>query len=417
MKRSILITLVLGVLAAPRLQAQALPTANPEEVGMSTERLERVGTAFESYAADGRIAGAVGLVARRGRLVYEEAWGMRDLAAGDPLETTDIFGICSMTKPVTSVAVMMLYEEGHFMLTDPVSRYMPEFRGIELADLENSTGADDIATQPMRRAVTIRDLLSHTAGLTYGSFSNTAVDQAYRQTGIRTGLPLPELVDKITDVPLAFPPGERWHYSLATDVLGRFIEVISGQSFASFAEERIFEPLGMDDTAFEVPESKRDRLSLTYQHAGVERELEVAPGYGCIGSADAPSGGAGLASTAQDYLRFAQMLLNGGELEGTRILGAKTIELMTADQLQGIPNGFVGRGWGFGLGFAVRLQAGLDGQQGSVGEYYWWGVAGTSFWIDPVEELIGVFMVQLRPNRDINWRDQYKNLVYQAITH
>jgi CubicO group peptidase (beta-lactamase class C family) len=409
------LTIVIGSLAAVPLCAQPLPLAQPEEVGMSSERLARIDELFQGHLDNGRLAGAVAMVARKGRLVYAERWGMRDMEANDPLEEDDIFGICSMTKPVTSVAVMLLHEEGHFLLTDPVARYLPEFRDIQVARLDEATSEVDIPTEPPRRPMTIQDLLRHTSGLTYGAFGNTVVDQLYRSHGVIAPATLAELVSELGDLPLQYHPGERWNYSLSTDVLARFVEVVSGQSFDVFLEERVFEPLGMSDTRFHVLPPERDRLSALYGHSGPQGQLQRRDGRACGGAETYFSGGGGLTSTAADYMRFAQMLLNGGELEGVRILSPKTVELMTVDHLGGRPNnGILRPGWGFGLGFTVRTVAGLDGMPGSVGEYNWLGIAGTSFWIDPAEELIGVFMVQIQPSR-IQFRDQFKTLVYQAL--
>ena len=393
------------------------PTVAPEEVGLSPERLARVSEAFQSYADDGRIAGAVGLVARHGKLAWTEAWGMRDLAAGDPMEEDDIFRIFSMTKPITSVAVMMLWEEGHFRLDDRIGRYLPELGNMVVADLERSTGPDDIVTVPAEHQITIRDLLRHTAGLSYGlTFGRTAADQAFARANPTGQATLAEMVTELGKLPLALQPGTRWRYSAATDVLGRLVEVISRQAFDVFLRDRIFEPLGMDDTAFFVPDSKRDRFTQLYGHSQSDRTLEPRGGSsGYRPSGTFFSGGGGLVSTAQDYARFAQMLLNGGHLDGAQILGRKTIELMTTDHLGDDGASFLQAGWGFGLGFTMKNQPALDGNSDSVGNYFWMGIAGTSFWVDPEENLIGVFMIQIRPNRDIGFRQQFKRLVYQAV--
>ena len=329
---------------------------------------------------------------------------MRDVAA-DPLESDNIFRIASMTKPITSVAVMMLYEEGHFFLRDPVGRYLPELADVRVARLSEATSADDVPTERARRPITIQDLLSHTSGLTYGSFSDTVVDSLYRRTRVGSQPTLAEMMTELGELPQAYQPGTRWHYSLSTDVLGRLVEVVSGQSFDVFLRERIFDPLGMVDTGFHVPAPEQDRLTREYGHQGPERTLTVGDTLGFKRAPTRFSGGGGLVSTAHDYARFAQMLLNGGELNGARILGRKTIELMTVDHLEdGMPTGFLQPGWGFGLGFTVKTAAGLDGMPGSVGNYYWYGIRGTSFWVDPEENLIGVFMIQIRPNSDITFR-------------
>ncbi len=409
-------TLALFGLFAGLAAAQQFPRAAPEAVGLSSERLQRIDDVFQSYVQEGRIAGAVGMVLRHGKVVYTGAWGMRDLAARDPLEADDIFRIASMTKPITSVAVMMLYEEGRFFLRDPAAQYLPELADLRVAKLSEATSPDDIPTDRARRAITIHDLLRHTAGLTYGTFSDTVVDSLYRRTRV-TGQPtLAEMMTELGELPLAYQPGTRWHYGVSSDVLGRLVEVVSGQSLDVFLRERIFEPLGMVDTGFYVPAPEYDRLTRSYGHQGPERTLTVADTGRFRQPPTRLSGGGGLVSTAHDYARFAQMLLNGGELDGARILGRKTIELMTVDHLEdGMPTGFLQPGWGFGLGFTMKTTAGLDGMPGSVGNYYWYGIRGTSFWVDPEEDLIGVFMIQIRPNLDITFRRQFKRLVYQAV--
>lgn len=409
--------IVLAAGAGPAA-AQQLPRATPEDVGLSSERLQRVAEVFTGYADDGRIAGAVGMVVRRGHEVLADAWGVRDLEVGDPMQVDDIFRIHSMTKPITSVAVMMLYEEGLFFLDEPVGRYLPELADLPVADLDASAGPDSIVTVPARRPMTIRDLLRHTSGLTYSSFSNTVVDQAYRASGLLQWSTLEELVSGLGEQPLVYQPGERWHYSLATDVLGRLVEVISGQSFDAFLRERIFEPLGMEDTGFFVRPADRDRFAVYYGHRGRRGgPLTLEPGNQGAFTPDITrfSGGGGLVSTARDYARFAQMLLNGGELDGARILSPTTIDLMTTDHLGDDGASFLGNGWGFGLGLTVKNQPALDGMPDSVGTYYWFGVGGASFWVDPARDLVGVFMVQIRPNRDVNFRNQFKRLVYQSV--
>ena len=401
--------------ATPALLAQGLPHATPEDVGLSSERLDRVSEVFQGYADERRLAGASGMVIRHGKVVWSDTWGMRDLEAGDPLEIDDIFRIYSMTKPIVTVAAMMLYEEGRFFLDDPVGRYIPELANLPVAKLSESTGVDDIPTEPAQGRMTIRDLMRHTSGLTYGLFSNTAVDQLYRERDITGRATLAEMVTELSRIPLASQPGTTWNYSVSTDVLGRLVEVISGQPLDVYLRERIFEPLGMVDTGFYVPTSEQSRLAQIYGHTGENRGLEVAPTPGFMPGVTLFSGGGGLVSTAQDYARFAQMLLDGGALDGARILSPTTIDLMTTDHLGDDGASFLSEGWGFGLGFTVKNQPGLDGMPDAVGTYYWFGVAGTSFWIDPENDLIGIFMIQIRPNRDVNFRDQFKRLVYQAV--
>ncbi len=416
MIRTVAFALGLCGLVVTSISAQRLPLAVPEEVGLSSERLERIGEVFRGYVDEGRIAGAVGMVLRNGKLAYADAWGMRDLEAGDVMEEDDLFKICSMTKPVASVAVMTLYEEGHFFLSDPIGRYLPALANLRVANLAEASAGQEIPTERARRQVTIHDLLRHTSGFTYGDLSNTVVDAVYRERGILYQPTLEDQVAALGEIPLLYQPGTQWNYSVSVDVLGRLVEVVSGQPFDVFLRERIFDPLGMADTGFRVPDSKSDRVAPTYGHSGPDRAL----GPGDTSICDLPptlfSGGAGLRSTAQDYARFAQMLLNGGELDGAQILGRKTVELMTVDHLEeGMPTGFLSPGWSFGLGFTVKTEAGLDGLPSSVGEYNWIGIQGTSFWVDPEEDLVGVFMVQIRPNRDITFRDQFKRLVYQAL--
>ena len=403
-------------LVATSVSAQGLPLAVPEEVGLSSERLMRIGEVFQDYVDEGRIVGAVGMVLRHGKLAYVDAWGMRDMAAGDTMEEDDIFKICSMSKPVTSVAVMALYEEGHFFLGDPIGRYLPELANLQVANLAEASSGEEIPTVRARRPITIHDLLRHTSGFTYGDLSNTVVDGVYREQEILYQPTLEDMVARLGEIPLVYQPGTQWHYSVSADVLGRLVEVLSGQTFDAFLRERIFGPLGMADTGFLVPDSKRDRVAPTYGHSGPDLTLGPGDTSICALPPTLFSGGAGLVSTAQDYARFAQMLLNGGELDGARILGRKTIELMTVDHLEeGMPTGFLSPGWSFGLGFTVKTEAGMDGMPSSVGEYNWIGIQGTSFWVDPEEDLVGVFMVQIRPNRDITFRDQFKRLVYQAL--
>jgi len=284
-----------------------------------------------------------------------------------------------------------------------------------VALLAQATGSDSIPTERAGRPVSIRDLLRHTSGLTYGNFSNTPVDQLYRRVEVLGQPTLAAMVTELAKIPLAYQPGTRWNYSVSTDVLGRLVEVLSGQPFDVYLRERIFEPLRMVDTGFHVESSERDRLAELYGHAGTERALEVVAGRRYTPDETFFSGGGGLVSTAQDYARFAQMLLNGGELDGARILSPTTIELMTTDHLHDDGASFLAEGWGFGLGFTVKNQPALDGLPDSVGTYYWFGVAGTSFWIDPEQDLIGIFMIQINPNRDVNFRDQFKRLVYQAV--
>jgi CubicO group peptidase (beta-lactamase class C family) len=394
------------------LFCQGLPQASPEQVGLSSERLARIGAAMQAHVDEDRIAGAVGLVARRGKVAYLESWGLRDMGREVPMDTDAIFRIYSMTKPITSVAVMMLFEEGLFFLNDPVGRYLPELQELEVALPPDSASGE--RTTRRTRPVTIRDLLRHTSGLTYGFFGNTYVDSLYRQAGVLSrDSTLAQMVTTLASLPLLYEPGTRWHYSVSTDVLARLVEVVSGMPLDQFFDERILDPLGMYDTEFYVDETRRDRFARMYRHDGNDN-LVPGDSTGYLRKPSFLSGGGGLTSTASDYLRFAQMLLNGGELDGVRLLGTKTVELMTANHLD---DSQTIASFGFGLGVSVRRELGAGGMQGSLGEYGWGGLAGTDFWVDPEEELIGVFMVHINPNRDIDFRSQFKNLVYQAITN
>jgi CubicO group peptidase (beta-lactamase class C family) len=394
------------------LFCQGLPQASPEQVGLSSERLARIGAAMQAHVDEDRIAGAVGLVARRGKVAYLESWGLRDMGREVPMDTDAIFRIYSMTKPITSVAVMMLFEEGLFFLNDPVGRYLPELQELEVALPPDSASGE--RTTRRTRPVTIRDLLRHTSGLTYGFFGNTYVDSLYRQAGVLSrDSTLAQMVTTLASLPLLYEPGTRWHYSVSTDVLARLVEVVSGMPLDQFFDERILDPLGMYDTEFYVDETRRDRFARMYRHDG-NGNLVPGDSTGYLRKPSFLSGGGGLTSTASDYLRFAQMLLNGGELDGVRLLGTKTVELMTANHLD---DSQTIASFGFGLGVSVRRELGAGGMQGSLGEYGWGGLAGTDFWVDPEEELIGVFMVHINPNRDIDFRSQFKNLVYQAITN
>jgi CubicO group peptidase (beta-lactamase class C family) len=401
--------------------------ARPENVGLSSERLARIDRHLERrYLDQKKIAGALTLIARRGRVAYLSPLGMMDLERGRPMREDTLFRIYSMTKPITSVALMTLYEHGHFRLEDPVHKFIPAWRNLAVYQGGNHPV---FITSPVQRPMTVRDLLTHTAGLTYGFMERTNVDRAYRRLGIgeRTGT-LRETIDKLAGLPLEFSPGTRWNYSVATDVLGHLVEVISGKAFDVFLKEELFEPLGMRDTAFWVPPEKLERFATNYSR-GPDKALRIedAPETSPYAKpATYLSGGGGLVSTAADYLRFCQMLLGGGELDGARILGRKTIELMTLNHLPGgrdIAELNVGgqfsqveyRGVGFGLGFSVTLDLARAQVVGSPGEYAWGGAASTAFWIDPREELVVVFMTQLMPSRTYNFRGQLKSLIYPAL--
>jgi CubicO group peptidase (beta-lactamase class C family) len=402
--------------------------ARPESVGLSSERLARIERHLERrYLDQKKIAGALTLVARRGRVAYLSPLGMMDLERGRPMREDTLFRIYSMTKPITSVALMTLYEHGHFRLEDPVHKFIPAWRNLAVYQGGNHPV---FITSPVQRPMTVRDLFTHTAGLTYGFMERTNVDRAYRRLGIgeRTGT-LRETIDKLAGLPLEFSPGTRWNYSVATDVLGHLVEVISGKAFDVFLKEELFEPLGMRDTAFWVPPEKLERFATNYSR-GPDKALRIedAPETSPYAKpATYLSGGGGLVSTAADYLRFCQMLLGGGELDGARILGRKTIELMTQNHLPGgqdIAALNVGgqfsqvsyEGVGFGLGFSVTLDPARAQVVGSVGEYAWGGAASTAFWIDPAEDLIVIFMTQFMPSGTFDFRGQLKSIIYPALS-
>ena len=406
----------------------------PEHVGLSSKRLERIDKLMKRYVNEKRISGALGLIARHGEVVYLNTWGESDREAGKPMTPDTIFRIYSMSKPITSVAVMILHEEGRFMLTDPVAKFLPELANMTVMteDADPGSGGSVVREFAASNPITIQDLLRHTAGLTYGLFGNTRVDQMYRERGVLLeDRDIAETVAKLGKLPLLFEPGTTWHYSVAVDVLGRLIEVVSGQRFDEFLKQRIFDPLGMNDTGFFVPPEKLGRFAQLYAPKGTQQDAEawlrgvtsvdeIVPADpsvsdGFVRRPTHQSGGGGMVSTAGDYLRFCQLMLNGGELEGVRILSRKSVELMTTDHLGDIPMGLGRTGYGFGLGFAVAVDQGQIGTLGSVGEYNWGGAAGTRFWVDPKEDLIGIFMVQIIPHTGLNFGTEFKLLTYQAI--
>jgi len=404
------------------------PVVAPETVGLAGNRLANIRTVMNRHVTEKQLPGAFGLIARRGKIAYQEAFGMADIEAGKPMQMDTIHRIYSMSKPITSVAVMMLYEEGKFQLNDPVAKYLPEFAKMQVGveEKDPQTGKLVLKTTPAKRPITIRDLLRHTAGLTYGVFGDTLVDQEYRKAKILGQMNLADFVTDLAKIPLQYEPGTRWHYSVSVDVLGRLVEVLSGKSFEQFLQERIFTPLEMHDTAFIVPASKKDRLAKLYT---VTKEGKLQPSPTCsnrqecydgfpnavpdfLHSMGMQSGGGGLTSTAYDYLHFCQMMLNQGQYDGKRLLSRKTVQLMSSDNLGTIPG--MGPGAGFGLGFAVSKSPGEAGMMGSPGEYNWGGAAGTKFWIDPQEELIGIFMIQILPNT-VDYGSEFRVLAYQSI--
>jgi CubicO group peptidase (beta-lactamase class C family) len=402
--------------------AQDLPPGKPESVGLSTERLERIATAVQHEIDDKRIAGAVTLVIRHGHVAWFKSQGMMDREAAKPMRPDAMFRICSMTKPITSVAVMMLYEEGRFLLDDPVSKYLPEFKNPKVLVKPASGEPYSI---PATKEITIRDLLRHTSGITYNW--NRDLGPMYETAGVASGLlqydgTIGDSVKHLAGLPLLFNPGDRFEYSLGVDVLGRLVEVVSGQPLDEFFRTRIFEPLGMKDTYFFPPENKLDRLATAYtfyEEKGLNRFPDAPIREGSfVYSANYPfrgpkklfSGGAGLVSTAMDYARFCQMMLDGGKAGSTRLLSRKSVELMTQDQL-----GKIGQDQGFGLGFGVKGVKAPLSELGSPGEYNWGGFFYTDFTIDPKEQMIVLFMAQLHPTGGLTLNEEVNVLAYQAI--
>jgi CubicO group peptidase (beta-lactamase class C family) len=425
--------LVLNATAARAFEGAPLAQAPADQVGLSAKKLERVRDALKGEIDQGKLPGTVVMVARKGKVAYADAVGLQDKSAGKAMALDSVFRIYSMTKPLVSVAAMMLVEDGKLQLTDPVSKFLPAFKGqrVSVARADAEFARLTYTNVAAEREMTVQDLLRHTSGLAYGEITqNAPIKDAYAKAGVylpgvrdydsRDMTPA-EQVDRLGAAPLAHQPGTVWEYSLASDVLGRVVEAASGQRLADFLDERLFKPLRMTDTAFHVSAGKTSRLAqpLATDHASGQpiKVIDVS----------APpkndSGGAGAVSTAADYLRFSQMLLNGGQLEGVRVLSRTTVELMTADHLGtriaapvtpgelllGTP------GYGFGLGFAVRLAPGIAGVPGSAGEFMWAGYAGTYFWVDPKEQITAVLMSQAPSPIRAYYRKLVKQLVYQAI--
>jgi len=416
---STLIAIVMSVSSV--LCGQGLPSVTPEDVGMSSARLTRIDDFVERHLEASHFAGAVTLVARRGKVAHFRAYGMQDIEAGTPMSKDSIFRIYSMSKPITSVAVMVLFEEGRFLLDDPVSEWLPEFKDIEVGveEMDDETGERVLKTEAPEREISIRDLLRHTSGLTYGFWGDSLVDEMYLDKKVLTeDETIQDTVTKLGTIPLKHNPGTVWEYGLSTDVLGRFVEVVAGQPFDDFLERRIFAPLGMTDTGFYVPAAKVRRLATVYEPNEGNTAIEPFDPSKTRDYLKKPthfSGGGGLVSTASDYLRFLQMLLNGGTLDGVRILGSETVELMTEDHLVGITDRRDLGPSGFGLGFGISLDRGVSGSILSEGSYSWGGMAHTGFWVDPQEGLIGIFLTQLLPESPLPYRDLFRPVVYQAI--
>lgn len=402
----------------------------PEQVGINAERLARIRSHLNShYVEPGKIAGCITLVARRGKVCYLEALGQADRERNKTMREDTLVRIYSMTKPVTSVAIMMLFEQGRLALTDPVHRFIPAFKKLRV--YETGSYPAFKSSRPAR-PMTIKDLLTHTSGLTYDFMRATNVDYCYRKMKIATWAEsdtTETLIDKLVQVPLEFSPGERWNYSVSTDVLGRVVEVVSGMRLRNYFDQFILSPLGMTETGFEIAKDKTPRFAACYQfNPGSEPSLQDDPLNSAYAKRTFDSGGGGLISTASDYYKFCRMLLNGGITDtknGHRILGPRTIEYMTQNHLPGhvdmaeFASGKFSEekyaGIGFGLGFAVKVDPVKNSNLGSKGEYYWSGAASTLFWIDPQEEMIVIFLTQLMGNTDYDFRGELQSIIYSSI--
>ena len=393
------------------MTTQSLPTAEPGEVGLGTDRLARLSAILRERIEAGQIPGAVVAIVRNDRLAYLEAFGKRDPAAPDAMRKDSLFRIYSMTKPIVSVAAMMLWEEGRLLLNDPVSKFIPGFANQKV--MVERAGRVELV--PADNAATVQDLLRHTSGLTYEFRGTGPAQRAYMEAKVyRRNQTNTDQANTLGSLPLAYQPGTHWEYSRSTDVLGRVVEVASGQPLGQFLDSRILQPLGMTDTAFHAPTDKHSRLA-----GGFAKDPETGLDVSLLDvrePAKFESGGGGLVSTAMDYARFLQMMLNNGQLNDTRLLSRKTVELMTADHLGQIKGSadLLPPGYGFGLGFAVRLQPGISVMPGSTGQYFWGGAAGTSFWVDPAERLFAVLMIQAPGPREY-YRVMFRDLVYSAI--
>jgi CubicO group peptidase (beta-lactamase class C family) len=393
-------------------QTPPLPQAKPEALGLSPVRLQRMSDAFRREIDKGTVPGVTVMVARRGQIGWFEALGRQNPAAPTPMAHNSLFRIFSMTKPIVSVGIMMLLEEGHLLLGDPVAKYIPEFAGQKVGVEHNGK----LNLVPLSRPMTIQDLLRHTSGITYDHTGNGLVQQLYRQTGLRSRkITSAEHAAMVASLPLKCQPGAEWNYSRSTDILGRIVEVVSGKALSAFLTERILAPLQMTETAFHTGQENADRLAEPF--AADPWTGEKVQLFDMLEQPVMESGGGGLVSTTMDYARFCQMLLNGGVLDGNRLIGRKTLELMASDHLGPavkVEGTLLQPGHGFGLGFAVRTQQGVAPFPGSVGQFFWSGMGGTFFWIDPKEELFAVLMSQGPGQRD-HTRTLMRNLVYAAV--
>jgi CubicO group peptidase (beta-lactamase class C family) len=397
---------------SPAPQTPSLPHAKPESLGLSSLRLQRMSDAFKREIEKGTVPGMTMMVARRGQIGWFEALGKQTPASSAPMAHNSIFRIFSMTKPIVSIGIMMLIEDGHFLLGDPVAKFIPEFADLKVG-VENN-GKLDLA--PLKRQMTVQDLLRHTSGITYDHTGNGLVQQMYQQSRLRSRkISNAEHAALIASLPLMCQPGAEWNYSRSTDILGRIIEVVSGKTLSAFLTERILAPLQMAETGFHTGAENADRLAEPFPTdpwTGDKVQL-----FNMLEKPVMESGGGGLVSTTMDYARFSQMLLNGGALDGNRIVGRKTLQLMASDHLGPnvkVDSPLMPAGHGFGLGFAVRTHQGMAPFPGSLGQFFWSGMAGTFFWIDPAEDMFAVFMMQ-GPGQREYIRSMVRNLVYAAV--
>jgi CubicO group peptidase (beta-lactamase class C family) len=418
MNKRNLLCFVLAYMVGCSQQEIKLPTAKPEQVGLSSDRFNQIKPLIQRYIDEKKLPGIITMIARHGKVVCFEKYGL--MGIDKPMQLNAIFRIASMTKPITSVAAMMLYEEGHFQLDDPVAKYIPEFKDLKVFSCKDKNG---IHVEDQRKPMTISDLLSHTSGLGSGA-EDSPVDSMYRTANLSGGT-LKDMIQKLAKIPLKYQPGTRWQYSRSSDVLGYLVEVISGKPLDIFFKERIFKPLKMTDTDYSVPKDKLNRVSAVYGLAdSVGIKVLTDPEINNVsGPVKFLSGNGGLVSTATDYMIFSQMLLNKGEYNGVRLLKSKTVDLMTSNHISNMimpDDDFLGPlmlGMGFGFGFAILQDNIRANTTGSKGSYWWSGAGNTYFYVDPKEELILILMTQFVPSYYYPINKEFRELVYQAIAN
>ena len=425
-RKSLLAALAVGALLAGQVatpvlaqaKAAAAP-ARPESLGFSSERLAKLDARMKALVDAGAVPGVVTYIARHGKVVHQSIYGKADLATGAPLKEDTLYRMYSQTKPVTGVAMMILYEEGRWKLDEPVTKYVPEFKNLKVYKGVDAKGQPIL--EPISRSATMREIMSHTAGFAYGLTTDNPVDKAYRDSGLLGSKDLHEVMVQASNLPLASQPGEAWRYSIAVDIQGYIVEKLSGQSLPDFMESRIFKPLGMKDTAFWVPEAKQGRMASLYMYDRQKGAVVPAEGFMVLDISKPPTaanGGGGLVSTLGDYARFAQMLGNGGELDGVRILSPSTIKLMAANHLTDaqLAKQPLGPGVGFGLDFGVVMDPAAAGTPAGKGTYSWGGAAGTWFWVDPENDVVVLGMIQVLGGGGVLRLDEItQQLIYAAL--